>query len=99
MVLILFIISFAHIFLALEGDFEKYMPHFNQFLLMCLRSYEDYEVCTIAVGVVGDICRALQKKVVIYCDEIISVLIRNLQVPNNVINVVLYLRTLGSHLK
>ena len=39
------------------------------------------QVCAVAVGVVGDICRALEAKVLPYCDEIISLLLRNLQNP------------------
>jgi importin subunit beta-1 len=49
--------------------------------LLCLRAHEEYQVCSVAVGVVGDICRAIQKKVSPYCDEIITVLLQNLQNP------------------
>ena len=34
------------------------------------------------MGVVGDICRALEGKVEPYCDEIVAMLLRNLQNPN-----------------
>jgi len=64
---------------ALEAGFEKYMPTFNPFLLLGLRTYEEYQVCTVAVGAVGDVCRALQKQVTPYCDEIVTILIRHLQ--------------------
>jgi len=57
------------------------MPSFHQFLLLGLRTSEEYQVCTIAVGVVGDVCRALQKQVTPYCDEIVSLLIAHLQNP------------------
>merc|ERR1712060_931861 len=33
------------------------------------------------MGVVGDICRALEAKVMPYCDEVIHLLLRNLQNP------------------
>lgn len=48
---------------AVEGDFEKYMPHFRPFLCLGLNNYEEHQVCGVAVGVVGDICRALESKV------------------------------------
>jgi len=75
------LMAFGALATVLEGGFEKYMPHFHPFLLLGLRTYEEYQVCTIAVGVVGDICRALQKQVTPYCDEIVTILIRHLQDP------------------
>lgn len=67
---------------AVEIDFEKYMPHFLPFLTMGLRNYEEYQVCSVAVGVVGDIARALGPKISSYCDEIVSILLQNLQNPH-----------------
>jgi len=64
---------------AVEGDFEKYMQHFRPYLTAGLRNYEEYQVCAVAVGVVGDISRALSVKIVPYCDEIISLLLQDLQ--------------------
>jgi len=66
---------------ALEADFEKYMPMFRHYLLLGLRNFEEYQVCNVAVGVVGDVCRALQRKVVPYCDEIVTILVEILQKP------------------
>lgn len=62
-----------------EAEFEKYMPHFQPLLKIALLSVEDYQVCNIAVGVVGDICRALNARVAPYCDEIVQFLLQNLQ--------------------
>jgi len=50
-------------------------------LLLGLRNYEEYQVCTVAVGLVGDVCRALQRKIVPYCDEIVTILVEILQKP------------------
>ena len=61
--------------------FEKYMPHFRPFLSLGLSNYEEYTVCNVAIGVVGDICRALEKQVMPYCDELVHLLLRNLQNP------------------
>jgi len=66
---------------AVESEFEKYMPHFRPFLCLGLNNYEEHQVCAVAVGVVGDICRALEVKVLPYCEEILQLLLRNLQNP------------------
>lgn len=55
------------------------MPHFRPFLSLGLSNYEEHQVCQVAVGVVGDICRALEVKILPYCDEIVALLLRNLQ--------------------
>ena len=66
---------------ATEADFEKYMPHFRPFLSLGLSNWEEHQVCAVAIGVVGDICRALEAKAATYCDEIVALLLRNLQNP------------------
>nr|CAD1817539.1 unnamed protein product [Ananas comosus var. bracteatus] len=50
--------------------FIKYMQEFYKYLEMGLRNFEEYQVCSISIGVVGDICRALDEKVLPYCDDI-----------------------------
>lgn len=60
-------------------EFEKYMPELYKYLEMGLQNFEEYEVCAITVGVIGDICRALEDKVLPYCDGIMNHLVRNLQ--------------------
>jgi len=64
-----------------EGEFLKYMIHFHPCLLMGLRTYEEYQVCTVAVGVVGDLCRALEAQIAPFCDDIVRCLLENLQNP------------------
>ncbi|XP_021891042.1 importin subunit beta-1-like [Carica papaya] len=59
--------------------FEKYMSELYRFLEMGLQNFEEYQVCAITVGVVGDICRALDDKILPYCDQIMNLLIKNLQ--------------------
>jgi len=66
---------------AVEGDFEKYMGHFRPFLMVGLKNYEEHQVCAVAVGVVGDIARAINNKISPYCDEIVSLLLQDLQNP------------------
>lgn len=63
----------------LEVDFVKYMVALQPFLMTGLRNFEAYQVCTVAVGLVGDISRAIEGAMTPYCDEIMSALIEALQ--------------------
>ncbi|WCJ28005.1 Importin subunit beta-1 [Euphorbia peplus] len=60
-------------------EFGKYMPELYKYLEMGMENFEEYQVCSITVGVVGDICRAMDGQVLPYCDGIMSHLIHNLQ--------------------
>ncbi|CAB4064607.1 KPNB1 [Lepeophtheirus salmonis] len=66
-----------------EG-FHKYMESFKPYLLIGLKNVAEYQVCHDAVGLVGDICRALGSNVTPYCDEIMTILLENLS--NNRVN-------------
>lgn len=63
---------------ATGPEFEKYMQEFFKYLQMGLQNYEEYQVCATSVGVVGDISRALDDKVLPYCDGIMALLLKNL---------------------
>ncbi|GLJ37135.1 hypothetical protein SUGI_0753140 [Cryptomeria japonica] len=63
---------------ATGGEFAKYMPEFYKYVEMGLQNFEEYQVCAISVGVVGDICRALDEKVLPYCDGIMTQLLKDL---------------------
>ncbi|KAL7136183.1 hypothetical protein ABFS83_10G012500 [Erythranthe nasuta] len=63
---------------ATGPDFAKYMQEFYKYLEMGLQNFEEYEVCAISVGVVGDICRALDDKILPYCDRIMALLLKDL---------------------
>ena len=63
---------------ATGPDFGKYMSELYKYLEMGLTNFEEYQVCSITVGVVGDICRALDDKILPYCDQVMSLLLRNL---------------------
>ncbi|KAI5329242.1 hypothetical protein L3X38_028639 [Prunus dulcis] len=60
------------------ADFAKYMTEFYKYLEMGLQNFEDYQVCAITVGVVGDICRALEDKILPFCDGIMTQLLKDL---------------------
>jgi importin subunit beta-1 len=63
------------------ADFAKYMQAFKPFLLTGLRAVQEQHVMTVAVGVVGDVSRALEGKIAPYCDELMQLLLQNLQSP------------------
>ncbi|XP_031259923.1 importin subunit beta-1 [Pistacia vera] len=63
---------------ATGPDFAKYMPEFYKYLEMGLQNFEEYQVCAVTVGVVGDICRALEEKILPYCDGIMTQLLKDL---------------------
>ncbi|XP_054707548.1 importin subunit beta-1-like [Uloborus diversus] len=63
---------------ALGEQFLKYMDAFSPFLALGLKNHAEYQVCSAAVGLTGDICRALSMKVLPYCDDIMTMLMENL---------------------
>ena len=63
---------------SLGEGFNKYMDAFKPFLLVGLKNTAEYQVCHAAVGLVGDLCRALSSSITPYCDEIMTVLLENL---------------------
>ncbi|XP_068621068.1 importin subunit beta-1 isoform X2 [Battus philenor] len=67
---------------VLGEGFLKYMPAFKQYLCVGLKNHQEYQVCIAAVGLTGDICRALKSKVLPYCDDIIYLLMENLGDPS-----------------
>jgi importin subunit beta-1 len=66
---------------ATGPDFLKYMPEFHKYLEMGLQNFGAYQVCCVSVGVVIDICRALDDKVLPYCDGIMGALLKDLSSP------------------
>lgn len=67
---------------VLGEEFVKYMDAFKRYLYVGLKNHQEYQVCIAAVGLTGDICRALKSKVLPYCDEIIVLLLENLGDPS-----------------
>ena len=60
--------------------FQKYMPYLQPVLLKALQNVEESQLVLVSLGVVGDLCRALEKgfdrKL---CDEIVKILLMLLQ--------------------
>lgn len=65
---------------ALEDDFIKYMDPFSPFLYNALGNQEEPGLCSMAIGLVSDIARALNEKVQPYCDTFMNLLLKTLQV-------------------
>jgi len=66
----------------LEADFEKYMSALAPFLIMGLQNFQAFHVCSIAVGLVGDIARSIEIKILPYCNDIMTALVESLQNQN-----------------
>ena len=65
-------------------DFYKYLEAFKVHLFMGLENFVEHQVCVVAVGLVGDICRAMNTAILPICDEIMKYLLTNLRVSINV---------------
>ncbi|KAI9504650.1 karyopherin Kap95 [Coemansia spiralis] len=64
---------------ALEGDFSRYLESFSPFLYTALQNHEEYQLCSIAVGLIGDICRAMGQDASPYCDQFMTILLHDLE--------------------
>lgn len=64
---------------ALDQDFYPYLQAFLPFLINALSSHEEYQLCSIAVGLIGDICRALGEASLPYTQGFMEVLLADLQ--------------------
>jgi importin subunit beta-1 len=64
---------------ALEQGFAPYVSAFLPFLHPALQAHEDSQLCTVAVGLIGDITRALGDQSSQYAGAFMNVLIENLQ--------------------
>jgi importin subunit beta-1 len=57
---------------SLEQDFIKYMEAFAPFLFKGLDNHEEPALCSMSVGLVSDITRALADKVQPWCDDFMN---------------------------
>ncbi|KAG1792254.1 karyopherin Kap95 [Suillus variegatus] len=64
---------------ALEAGFALYIQAFLPFLYPALKAHEDTQLCIIAVGIIGDISRALGDQSAQYAGAFMNVLLENLQ--------------------
>ncbi|CAO3614146.1 unnamed protein product [Cunninghamella blakesleeana] len=66
---------------VLENEFIRYADTFVPILCAALQNPQEYQLCLIAVGIIGDICRALGPNAAPYCNEFMQLLVTNLQSP------------------
>lgn len=64
---------------ALETNFGPYIQAFLPYLYPALKAHEDTQLCTVAVGIIGDISRALGEQSAQYANPFMTVLLENLQ--------------------
>lgn len=63
---------------SLEQAFSPYIQAFLPFLYPALKAFDDTQLCTVAVGVIGDICRALGEQSAQYASAFMGVLLEDL---------------------
>lgn len=66
--------------IVLSADFGKYLDALKPFLAAALRNTEDYQSCTAAIGVVGDLTRAVPVPLTQQLDEIMVIFLEHLRV-------------------
>ncbi|CAG7851283.1 Importin subunit beta-1 {ECO:0000250/UniProtKB:Q06142} AltName: Full=Importin-95 {ECO:0000250/UniProtKB:Q06142}; AltName: Full=Karyopherin subunit beta-1 {ECO:0000250/UniProtKB:Q06142}; AltName: Full=Karyopherin-95 {ECO:0000250/UniProtKB:Q06142} [Serendipita indica DSM 11827] len=66
---------------ALEQGFHPYLQAFLPFLAPALKAHEDPQLCSVAVGLIGDVCRALGELSAAYCSMFMTALYENLTSP------------------
>lgn len=66
---------------AVDAHFGLYLDSFAPFLYSALSNPQEHVMCGIAIGLIGDVSRALGDKILPYCDNFMSQLLQNLQSP------------------
>ncbi|CAE6435242.1 unnamed protein product, partial [Rhizoctonia solani] len=64
---------------ALGPDIQPYLEAFLPIIVAALKNHEDAALCTVCIGTIGDISRALQEKTVQYAAAFVSLLLESLQ--------------------
>ncbi|KAJ3327906.1 hypothetical protein HDU91_004239 [Kappamyces sp. JEL0680] len=66
---------------AVESHFVRYMEPLMPFIFGCLQNHEDHAVCSIVLGVLGDICRALGEAIYPFASPLIQQMAQLLSLP------------------
>lgn len=72
-------IAIGYMITKMGSEFIRYAPYLEPPLINGLKSVEEAGLCTVSVGVVGDLCRALNRLISPFCDRIMHCLIELLQ--------------------
>lgn len=76
-------------FIVLESDFIRYLDPFLPFLYGAIQRHEEYQACSIAIGLVGDLCRSLNDKILPSVTDIMTLLGQALAVRSFVFSIIL----------
>lgn len=63
----------------LGESFSRYLQHLREPILLGLRNFEEYQVCIVALGTVGDICRAVNAAILPICEDILTAVLELLR--------------------
>ncbi|QRV75010.1 importin subunit beta-1 [Ceratobasidium sp. AG-Ba] len=64
---------------ALGPDIQPYLDAFLPIIVAALKNHDDSALCTVSIGTIGDIARALQEGTVQYAAAFVSLLLESLQ--------------------
>ena len=64
---------------ALGPDIQPYLDAFLPIIVAALKNHEDAALCTVSIGTIGDIARALQEQTVQYAAAFVTLLLESLQ--------------------
>jgi importin subunit beta-1 len=67
---------------ALGPDFLPFMPTFAPYLYKGLESEDEPALCSMCIGLIGDLARSLDDKIQPWCDDIMNHLLQLLQSPS-----------------
>ncbi|KAG7531899.1 hypothetical protein FFLO_04045 [Filobasidium floriforme] len=73
--------TISSLVLVLDESFEKYTSHLMEFIFSALRTLDEFQVFTAAVGVTGDLARAVKGKISPYADPLLQALLAALSSP------------------
>jgi len=59
----------------MSAQHHRYLGALMPLMLAALKNAADYQLCAAAVGACGDLCRAVEGKMVPYCDPIMQALL------------------------
>jgi importin subunit beta-1 len=65
----------------MDERFEKYASHLMEFIFSALRTLDEFQVFSAAVGVTGDLARAIGKEIQPYAEPLLQELLTALSSP------------------
>jgi importin subunit beta-1 len=66
----------------IESEFTRFAHPFIPLLNKAISNHAEYHLCTVAVGVVGDLARSMNQTLLPFCDDLMRHLLEALQDPS-----------------